>query len=192
MQPSKLSLISAFAVAASAVILPGVPLPLSVAGVPVPAVPSRSFLSTGFPTRARLITRSTIASALPTVPTPGLPNPPAVPVPVTGVPNLPAVPTSAIPNLPAATGVKIPDVPGLPSLPAVDVPAVGDLPVPALPLPGVPDPKDLISRITQVIQILQIITALLSGITIPGLGALGVGSALIPLLIKTAAGLLKI
>ena len=108
---------------------------------------------------------------------------------VPGLPTLPALPaTSSLP----VVGSGLPNLPSTSSLPAVGSIA-GNLPVPAALPSGLPtDPAALLGNVAEVIQILQVVTALLNNVPIPGLGAIGVGSALIPTLLNTAQGLLKV
>ena len=121
---------------------------------------------------------------------------PTVPAPA----SLPA--TSALPTLPGLPGVKLPavsdlpippvpgasTVPGVPTVPGA--PAVPGAPtVPGAPaVPGVPDATE----ISQAIGVLQISLALINGVEIPGLGAFGVGTSLVPTLLTTACNLIKV
>ncbi|KAL8823378.1 MAG: hypothetical protein Q9191_005915 [Dirinaria sp. TL-2023a] len=147
--------------------------------------------------RPNLVFFAALATAADALTVPGLPNvglpsvPVSLPVPVPtsslGLPPLPPVslPTSSLPipipgGLPVSTGLPLPG--GLPSVPGV--PSVPNVPT---------DPTALLGNISQAISLLQLITNLLQsqGLQIPGVGGIGVGSALVNALLGAVATLLK-
>lgn len=146
--------------------------------------------------RPNLVYFAVLATAADALNLPSLPNagslPVSLPVPLPtgalgGVDSaLPSLPTSGLPTsgLPLPGGLPIPSGLPLPSGP------------PSVPnVPNVPkDPTALLGNISQAISLLQLITGLLQsqGLQIPGVGGIGIGSALVNSLLAAVATLLKV
>ncbi|CAF9935491.1 MAG: hypothetical protein HETSPECPRED_009806 [Heterodermia speciosa] len=201
----------------SAPVVPGLP-PAAVPPVPVPtpALPAPVF--PGLPPAVLPpVPASTPALSGPVLPALSVPKPAlSIPTPSLGLPTLPVpttlpIPTQGLPTLPVpppalaapALTYSTPSLP-VPSFPVQSViptsglpalPGVSSLPsnVPAVPASLPIDPSVVLkNNIVEAIQILEYIATELLNIPVPGLGSVGVGSALIPFLLSKVVGLLSV
>ncbi|KAL8690188.1 MAG: hypothetical protein Q9224_004464 [Gallowayella concinna] len=195
------------------------PIPEPEAEPQLPALPLPVGLPTGLPASITSKVLSLIPAATSTAAglLNGVPNPltgsgalgvnvPNLPLPIPGVsvPSAPNLPNPSLPNL----GGSLPSpgdipLPGLPPLPLPAVPGLPPLPLPALPgapslpLPAVPalpsDPKQLLNNVQQALQILQIVSSILTALPL----GVGVGSGnplvqtLLALIVPLVSGVTK-